>query len=160
MRASFKRSDLYPYGLRIAEPHHDGTPHWHLLLFVPAEHKAKLLEIMKRYSFEQDGDEKGADKHRFKVVEIDPTKGSARGYITKYVSKNVDGKNLESGIYGENPIEGAERVTTWASVWAIRQFQQIGGAQVRKVQLWNKHDLPLIVQTGKPIRKPWAALHA
>ena len=135
MRASFKRSDLYPYGLRIAEPHHDGTPHWHLLLFVPVEHKAKLLEIMKRYSFEEDGDEKGADKHRFTVVEIDPTKGSATGYISKYVSKSIDGEHLESGVYGENPIEGAERVTTWASVWAIRQFQQIGGGQV---SIWRE----------------------
>jgi len=151
MRASFKRHDLYPYGLRIAEPHHDGTPHWHLLLFVPAEHKLKLLDIMKRYSFEEDGDEQGADQHRFKVVEIDPKKGSATGYIVKYVSKNIDGENLDIGVYGENPIEAAERVETWASVWSIRQFQQIGGAQV---SIWRElRRMEAVAEKGSDIEQ-------
>jgi|GEM_PF-6436634 len=61
MRGSIKRQYIYPYGFRIAEAHHDGTPHWHLLPFVEPENKAELLGIMTRYSFEEDGDEKGAD---------------------------------------------------------------------------------------------------
>jgi len=44
--------------------------------------------------------------------------------------KNIDGENLEKGVYGENPIEAAQRVDTWRSVWGIRQFQFIGGASV------------------------------
>jgi len=117
------------------EPHHDGTPHWHLLLFVEPENKTELLDIMKRYCFEEDGDEKGALEHRFEIVEIDLKKGSATGYIAKYVSKNIDGKDLDKGVYGENPIVAAQRVETWASIWAIRQFQQIGGAQV---SIWRE----------------------
>lgn len=135
IRASFDRSDIAPYGFRVSEPHHDGTPHWHLLLFVEPENKTKLLDIMKRYCFEEDGDEKGALEHRFETVEIDPKKGSATGYIAKYISKNIDGKNLDEGVYGENPIVAAQRVETWASIWAIRQFQQIGGAQV---SIWRE----------------------
>lgn len=130
IRTSFDRSAISPYGFRVSEPHHDGTPHWHLLIFVEPENKTKLLGIMKRYCFEEDGDEKGALEHRFEIVEIDPNKGSATGYIAKYISKNIDGKDLDEGVYGENPIVAAQRVEAWASIWAIRQFQQIGGAQV------------------------------
>ena len=151
MRASFKRQDIYPYGFRIAEPHHDGTPHWHLLLFVEPENKSALLDIMTRYSFEEDGDEKGASEHRFTIVEIDSKKGSATGYIAKYISKNIDGENLEQGVYGENPILAAERVETWASVWSIRQFQQIGGAQV---SIWRElRRLEAVAEAGSIIEK-------
>ena len=80
------------------EPHHDGTPHWHLLLFVEPENKTKLLDIMKRYCFEEDADEKGAVDHRFEVVKINPNKGSATGYIAKYISKNIDGKDLMKAL--------------------------------------------------------------
>ncbi|PCI22599.1 MAG: replication protein [Piscirickettsiaceae bacterium] len=150
-RAAFKRENILPYGFRISEPHHDGTPHWHLLLFVEPENKAKLLSIMTHYCFEEDGDEKGAAEHRFEIVEIDPNKGSATGYIAKYISKNIDGKDLDEGVYGENPIIAAERVETWASIWAIRQFQQIGGAQV---SIWRElRRLGALAETKTVIEK-------
>ncbi|CAG9000291.1 MAG: hypothetical protein CENE_02285 [Candidatus Celerinatantimonas neptuna] len=130
IRAKLDREQVRPYGFRVAEPHHDGTPHWHLLLFVPASQKAALITTFRTYCLQEDGSEKGAENSRFKVVEIDPAKGSATGYIAKYVSKNINGQELESGVYGEDPIEAAARVDAWASCWGIRQFQQIGGASV------------------------------
>ncbi|EKE70224.1 replication endonuclease [Gallaecimonas xiamenensis] len=130
IRSHLQREEIRLYGFRVAEPHHDGTPHWHLLLFVKPDQRKRVEAIFRQHCFKVDGNEPGAAEHRFKVVRIDPAKGSATGYIAKYVSKNINGEGLDVGVYGENPIEAAERVEAWAACWRIRQFQQIGGPSV------------------------------
>lgn len=130
IRAAAAREGVGMYGFRIAEPQHDGTPHWHLLLFVCPDQIETLRALFKKYALQTDGDEPGAEKHRFTAVTIDCNKGSAVGYIAKYISKNIDGHALDSGLYGEEPVEAAQRVKAWASTWGIRQFQQIGGPPV------------------------------
>lgn len=124
-RAAFKRDGIDPLFVRIAEPHHDGTPHWHMLVFVKPEHKTKLIETMRHYALEHDGNERGAKETRFEIEEIDSAKGSAVGYIIKYIAKNIDGKNV--GLDFESPEQDVaatvERVTAWARTWGIRQFQ-------------------------------------
>lgn len=130
IRSWLDRQDIRVYGFRVAEPHHDGTPHWHMLLFTAPENIQALNNTFLRYCLEEDGDEKGALENRIKFIKIDPKKGSATGYIAKYISKNINGEDLENGVDGENPSITAQRVKAWASVWGIRQFQQIGGAPV------------------------------
>ena len=130
IRSSLDRQDIRVYGFRVAEPHHDGTPHWHMLFFVEPKELNAIKDTFLRYCLDEDGDEKGALANRVKIVDIDPKKGSATGYIAKYIAKNINGEDLDTGIYGENPIIAAQRVTAWASVWGIRQFQQIGGSGV------------------------------
>ena len=130
VRAEWNRNDIKPYGFRVAEPQHDGTPHWHILLFAEKHHIEDIKRVISHYSLEDDGDEKGAAQNRCDFKLIDPKKGSATGYIAKYVSKNIDGKGLDKGVYGEDPITAAQRVDAWSSCWCIRQFQQIGGASV------------------------------
>ena len=117
IRAAFQRASINPLGIRVAEPQHDGTPHWHMLLFVAPEHMAEMTGICREYAFMEDGNENGAEQYRFDAKAIDPQKGSATGYIAKYICKNIDGANLESGVYGEDPVIAAQRVETWRSVW-------------------------------------------
>ncbi|GAB6142285.1 replication endonuclease [Methylosoma difficile] len=130
IRAELHRQNIRPYGFRVVEPHHDGTPHWHLLLFMPPEHRQPMREIMQNYALADSSNEPGAKAHRFKAIAIDPIKGTAAGYIAKYVAKNIDGKHLEQDLYGNEAHEAAERITAWANTWGIRQFQQIGGPSV------------------------------
>ena len=133
IRAKLNRENIKIFGFRVAEPHHDGTPHWHILVFMLPENKDKVRDIMYSYALEEDGGEQGAQYARFKFENIEKEKGSATGYIAKYISKNIDGYQLDNEVddeTGQNLKEMAKNVTAWASRWGIRQFQQIGGAPV------------------------------
>ncbi|MCO6549556.1 MAG: replication endonuclease [Gilliamella sp.] len=133
IRAKLNRENIKIFGFRVAEPHHDGTPHWHILVFMLPEHKQRVYEIMQTYALEEDGGEQGAQYARFKFENIEKEKGSATGYIAKYISKNIDGYQLDNEVddeTGQNLKDMAKNVTAWASRWGIRQFQQIGGAPV------------------------------
>jgi len=130
VRAELKRKKINPYGFRVVEPQHDGTPHWHTLLFVKPEHVKTLKQIIHHYALQEDGDEEGAQENRCDFKHIDPARGSATGYILKYIIKNIDGEGLGEDKFGNDAITAATRINAWASCWCIRQFQQIGGASV------------------------------
>ncbi len=130
VRAELHRRKIHVYGFRVVEPHHDGTPHWHLLLFMEQSHRTEVREIMQHYALLEDGNEPGAQKYRFKAIEIDKEKGSAAGYIAKYVTKNIDGNHIEKDLDGNDANKAALSIEAWASTWKIRQFQQIGGPSV------------------------------
>ncbi|PHV34735.1 replication protein [Janthinobacterium sp. BJB312] len=148
-RSALARRGIGLYGFRIAEPHHDSCPHWHLLLFVRPTEKYKTahlqdvagraIRIMKRYAWRVDRGEPGAFNRRLDVKRMDPALGSAAGYITKYVAKNIDGvadhKTKEGYVVtadteGDVELTPSARVEAWAARWGIRQFQQWGGAPV------------------------------
>ncbi|GAB2721626.1 replication endonuclease [Comamonas sediminis] len=87
-RASLNRQDVRPYGLRVAEPHHDGTPHWHALFWVETEAQAELLEeTIRHYWLSDGGDEPGAKQNRVNIKRM--VSGGAAGYVAKYISKSV-----------------------------------------------------------------------
>ncbi|WP_392565156.1 replication endonuclease [Utexia brackfieldae] len=133
IRAKLNREGIKIFGFRVAEPHHDGTPHWHILVFMRPEHLDIAFKTMWIYAMDEDGHEKGAALNRFEFTMIDKTKGSATGYIAKYISKNIDGYALDDELddgSGQSLKDMSKAVTAWASRWKIRQFQQIGGAPV------------------------------
>jgi hypothetical protein len=156
LRSHLGRKGITIYGFRVAEPHHDGTPHWHMLLFAKATDSDAIVAAFKKYFDPDDEKELGSDLRRVTFVPIDPQKGSAAGYIAKYISKNIDGYGVgddaeATGDTGEgtgatrdstgagtgqttgatrDATETSKRVDAWASTHGIRQFQQIGGPPV------------------------------
>lgn len=127
MRTAFKDNDLQVYGMRVVEPHHDGTPHWHMMLFCKPEQRKHITEIMRRYALKEDGDEKGAAAQRFEAKHLN--QGGAAGYIAKYIAKNIDGYALDGQVdhdTGKPLTDTAAAVTAWASTWRIPQFKSIG----------------------------------
>lgn len=132
--AKLKRKDLRPYGFRVAEPHHDGTPHWHALLFMPPADVKATVAILRDYFTREDREELGRNTGaRFKSKNMDPSKGSATAYIAKYISKNIDGYALAGELDNESgrPLnETAKYAMAWASLHRIRQFQPLGQPSV------------------------------
>ncbi|TAK86602.1 MAG: replication endonuclease [Aquabacterium sp.] len=118
---------LKPYGLRVVEPHHDACPHWHVLVFVPADQAEVVTGIFRAYALADSPNEPGAQERRFTVEHIDPTKGSALGYVAKYVSKSIDGEGLDSDEESDHSgANASRRIVAWSRTWGIRQFQFFG----------------------------------
>jgi hypothetical protein len=138
-RAKLKRLSIVYYGVRVAEPHHDGTPHWHVLVFLPAAQVETVRAVIRGHWLSEFSDEAGAVERRVTFETIDPNKGSAVGYVAKYVAKSIDG----AGAIGEAPdnetgapvLDSLARIDAWASVHGIRQFAQLGGPPVG---LWRE----------------------
>lgn len=131
VQAKLQRDGIEYFGLRVVEPHHDGTPHWHMLVFVNPDHADALITTLRDYALAESPDEPGAQDRRFTAIRIDPTKGTGAGYVAKYIAKNVDGEHVGTDYEGEcAATESARRVEAWASLWHIRQFQFFGTPSV------------------------------
>lgn len=171
IRSALHRRGIQPYGFRIAEPHTDGCPHWHMLLFVAPEHQAMMEAVITTYAMLEDGDEDGATENRVKLVRIEAGRGTAAGYIAKYVSKNIDGagvgdhKAFEDGrtyiiapdLFGNMEFTASQRVTYWSQVWGIRQFQQIGGVPVGVWREFRRLSAESVRNAPEPIREAYQA---
>src|SRR5258708_1691774 len=122
-RTALERRNVRYFGLRVTEPHHDATPHWHLLVFVRAEDEAQLTETLRAYALESNSTEAGAAAHRFKVERIDPAKGGAVAYVAKYIAKNIDGEHVGIDLESGAPAtRAAARIEAWGPPSPGRTF--------------------------------------
>ena len=140
MRA-LQHSGLTAYGLRVVEPHHDGCPHWHVVLFAAPEQSEAILSALRAHALADSPDEPGAAERRFTVVKIDPAKGGAVAYVAKYVSKSIDGEGLGTDTESDTTgTDTARRVVAWARRWGIRQFQFFGLPPITPMRELYRHD--------------------
>ncbi|MAR73681.1 replication endonuclease [Halomonas sp.] len=170
-RAKLAREKLAVYGIRVVEPHHDGTPHWHLLLWMKPEAERRVTEVLREYA-EAESPEELIDRRghktsaRFKAVKIDHNRGTAAGYVAKYISKNINGQQfMDADSYGQEMTSSAPRIEAWAAVWGIRQFQFVGlpsvtvWREVRRLNERQAEQLRLWEEATRPIPKAARRLH-
>lgn len=154
-RARAAKKEIFYYGMRVAEPHHDGTPHWHMVLYSMADNRDELQRMLRELWLSEDGNEPGAAEHRVRILACDRTIGTVAGYLAKYIAKNVDGFDVGADFEADGAesfsVDGAEtgeqipaemdgketskRALTWAWLHGIRQFQFFGTA---RVGLWRE----------------------
>jgi hypothetical protein len=168
-RAKIQRQKIKVFGFRVAEPHHDGCPHWHMLLWVDATQAAQLQELLRACWLQHEGDEYGAQEYRFAHEAIDPAKGGAIAYVAKYIAKNIDdygamGEECHTDHQGEQLefIPGgnkAQRVTAWASAWGIRQFQAIGQPPVTVWRELRRVEASIAAGASKRLQRAHTAVH-
>ncbi|WP_404396673.1 replication endonuclease [Idiomarina loihiensis] len=130
IRAKLKRAEIDFYGMRVVEPHHDGTPHWHLLLNCEKRHAKYIKKVFKHYALQESANEKGAEQHRVQFEDIDRKRGSAASYLAKYLAKGMTGFKEEGEGCRHAGDLAADCTRAWASAHRIRQFQQFGGPSV------------------------------
>ncbi len=107
-RAALARQGVRMYGLRVAEPHHDATPHWHALIWAEDEAGAQAIEQrIRHYWLSDDGDERGAAENRINVKRM--AKGGMAGHAAKCLEKAQD-----------------HRLQVWCSTWGIRPWYVFG----------------------------------
>lgn len=129
-RKAMHKAGLRWYGVRVAEPHHDGTVHWHLLCFMRKKDRKSITALLRKFAIREDREELGNNTGpRFKSELINPRKGTPTSYIAKYISKNIDGRGLAKEISketGKSLRDSAEHVSAWASLHRVQQFRFFG----------------------------------
>ena len=146
LRATLAREGVPIMGFRVVEPHHDGTPHWHMLLWCHPDHveRLKLAMWMAWLPVDDamDWRDPGALKYRTNIKPM--IAGMASGYIAKYIAKNIDDAHIDKhgdadevpgmtvgpDLLGDVEVKPCQRVEAWAADWRIRQFQAIGQPSV------------------------------
>ncbi len=169
-RAKLARMGTLTYGFRVAEPHHDGCPHWHALLwFSDSRTAAAAVEVIRSYWLSEAGNERGAQQNRVNTKTM--VSGGAAGYIAKYIAKNIGGsvdvgehldgtgggEQVEAFAVETGEVQGYQRVDAWAATWGIRQFQAIGQPPVSVWRELRRVTFDQVEQARvEGESKPWA----
>ncbi|EPE4770272.1 replication endonuclease, partial [Escherichia coli] len=147
VRKKLNRDGLRWYGIRTVEPHHDGTVHWHMMVFAHPEEIDSIVAITRDIAIQEDRHELGNDiTPRFKAEYVDGSKGTPTSYIATYIGKNLDSRAVD-GIdpktgkprvdheTGKSMAESVERAIGWARLHRVRQFQFFG---IPSRQVWRE----------------------
>lgn len=101
-RKNLDRGGVAHFALRVVEPHRDGCPHVHLLLYCDAGQQTRIEGIFrKQFS--------GPKQAQFTWSD---GRASGASYVLKYLKKNLRGQ--DGGA--------ADRVDAWRATWRIRAF--------------------------------------
>lgn len=152
------------FGAAFKEPHKDGTPHLHALVWVAPEHVDDVIRILG---------ETAPGRHRTDAKVIDPNYQGPRGpakpitYLMKYLIKSVnDGAKAAelAGGAGDDEDDGDHltnhaAVRAWASAYGLRRWSLLGVHGVQR--LWQTIFMWKEVPDDAPeaARNAWVHMH-
>lgn len=99
-RAAIGRAGFRTYGVRVVEPHHDGTPHWHVLMFSKELEAQYIHSAMRRYMTYE------GQRRDVNAVWLSGSQ-TAPAYLERYLAK-------------------AQGLEEWCAAWGIRQYARFG----------------------------------
>jgi hypothetical protein len=140
-------------GLRVSEPHRDGTPHAHIVVYMDPAHRADWEELVEQYAPGHQSDFSWC-----RSSSEGPVANSA-SYLLKYVVKAVatDNKHLDK-LTPEQREELRDHITPRvimkrrAHGWRAYQFFGIKSSMTSWRLMRSAADLPLANPTARALR--------
>ena len=127
------------FGILVPEPHQNGTPHFHAMLWMPTRfiRRGRIRQTehaLRRILREIAPDREGCLKA---IRKSGPGTASPASYVMKYVMESLDD---ESTLAQEG--EAGERHRAWASTRGIRRMRLIGAHGSLRIwqRLWTSSD--------------------
>lgn len=181
-RLAKKREMRQFYGLKVIEPHKDGTPHMHALIWVPrtyGDDNQSSVELVTRHlqavlpgthatKIDEISEEAAAAKAKKTGKQLQSAAPSS--YVLKYILKSLNVSPAEAAEIGIQVTEdvsdeehifgdGADRYKAWACARRIRRFDFVGvSGSLRILQRIRNADESEIEDWPERAQDAWQAL--
>lgn len=139
------------FGLRVVEPHQDGTPHWHMVIFYDSEISDLIKALFHKHFVQGDSLPHVPEcPHSMKFVEGLPSDkagsegvASAASYAFKYIVKCVgadcfddfDIHSFSETLDTEKVAASIDRIESWKAAVGVRAYQGFGFNGMSNI--WN-----------------------
>ncbi|MFL0952984.1 replication endonuclease [Vibrio parahaemolyticus] len=133
----YPMSEGHIFGMRVVEPHQDGTPHWHMVVFYNLDLEEKLFSSSGLF---QKHFNRGS-QHSLKIVigEISDSGSlenvaSAATYCFKYITKAMGGdfinehgiRSYDDNLNVSNANATVDAIEAWRAATGSRAYQMFG----------------------------------
>ncbi|MBP3127967.1 replication endonuclease [Thalassospira sp. ER-Se-21-Dark] len=130
VRAMVAKNDINVFGMLVNESHKDGTPHRHMLCFLPQNEIPDLNHCFQTHFPETESNKwrlpENGVSYNIKVLD---SHSGATAYVSKYLRKTVNLDSQEASTethVDEDQLNNFDEYKAWASSRRIRRYDFFG----------------------------------